>query len=88
MLLLGDREVRECQEVTFTKDILSAGGQSQSVYGFWQLVQPDKQFRAVEGDVPEILNPDWAVLLQPWGTRTSETDVWVDVSSMQTLSLL
>lgn len=33
MLLLGDREVRECQEVTFTKDILSAGGQSQSKPG-------------------------------------------------------
>lgn len=27
MLLLGDREVRKCQKVTFTKDILSAGGQ-------------------------------------------------------------
>lgn len=29
MLLLGDREVRECQEVTLSKDILSAGGHSR-----------------------------------------------------------
>lgn len=55
MLLLGDKEVRECQEVTFTKDILSAGGQSQSGVGLWQSVKPDVRFRAVEGVVPEML---------------------------------
>ncbi len=62
MLLLGDREVRECQEVTFTKDILGARGQSQSRLGSWQSVEAEEWFRAVEGDVPEIRNPDWAVV--------------------------
>lgn len=60
MLLLGDREVRECQEVTFTKDILSVGGQSQYGLVFLQSVQPHERVRAVERDVLEILNPDWA----------------------------
>lgn len=32
-LLLGDRKVRECEEVTLTKDILGAGGQSQQGRG-------------------------------------------------------
>lgn len=45
MLLLGVREVRECQAVTFTKDILSAGGQSQRR----RSVKPGVWFRAVDG---------------------------------------
>lgn len=40
----------KCQGVTFTKDILSAGGQSQSGLG---LRQSDEK-----GAVPEILSPD------------------------------